>query len=319
MAGLENELLQFRTEHFGEGEVFVAELLDRIMEVESSQIQLQRETVALERRYQERLVDSLKSEIDDFVAKQRKKANQISAHLDAIEKSHDSKESVALLKRLRSFSSEILVALKQGDLDEARQTVEGFLDAGDDWSIVHTTTPSPLKKAQKVAEQIAKNIEDVYPNPNTLMTKSDNRRNRTLTVRQRIVRRLTQRLKKWIRSQSEKAQFVSQRALASLTKATSNIDRATSSFEKKALRDAVFYQAKVLDELSRLREDLKRGSESMPMESRSVAIRGVVELPAPEDFQVPPEFRNDILEAMESRIPDQYEEAIKRYYETLVK
>ncbi len=63
---------------------------------------------------------------------------------------------------------------------------------------------------------------------------------------------------------------------------------------------------------------MKRGDEVAPLESRPVVIRGRVDLPNPDDYEVPPEFREDILEAMHGDLPAQYQDAIKKYYETLV-
>jgi hypothetical protein len=63
---------------------------------------------------------------------------------------------------------------------------------------------------------------------------------------------------------------------------------------------------------------MKRGNEVSPIKSRPIVLRGRIELPSPSDYEVPPEFRNDILKAMHGDLPNQYEEAIKRYYENLV-
>ncbi|HUT77525.1 MAG TPA: hypothetical protein VM285_07555, partial [Polyangia bacterium] len=64
LAALESGLLSFRTERFGEGEKFVGELLDRLLEIETEQIQVRRQTTALQRRYQVRLMEVMRGRID---------------------------------------------------------------------------------------------------------------------------------------------------------------------------------------------------------------------------------------------------------------
>jgi hypothetical protein len=63
---------------------------------------------------------------------------------------------------------------------------------------------------------------------------------------------------------------------------------------------------------------LKQGSETQAIESRPLVQTDKIDLPGPEEFEVPPEFRDDILEAMRGDLPHLYEEPIKKYYETLV-
>ena len=44
-----------------------------------------------------------------------------------------------------------------------------------------------------------------------------------------------------------------------------------------------------------------------------------IEIPAPEDFQTPEEYRRALLEGMEAEVPEEYQALKKRYYEELVR
>jgi chromosome segregation ATPase len=59
-------------------------------------------------------------------------------------------------------------------------------------------------------------------------------------------------------------------------------------------------------------QDAQRGREGQPMESLQV------EIPRPEDYIVPEEYRRALLEGMEGEVPDEYRSMKKRYYEELV-
>ena len=44
-----------------------------------------------------------------------------------------------------------------------------------------------------------------------------------------------------------------------------------------------------------------------------------VQIPGADQYQVPEEYRKDILDAMKQRAPEKYEDQVKRYYEEIVK
>ena len=126
-------------------------------------------------------------------------------------------------------------------------------------------------------------------------------------------------LRTWIKDQGEETRFMAHRALGSLRTVAARMDDGVVHLENKQVRDALGSQSEALDELARLREDLRRGTEATPLESRPVVFRGEVEIPSPDEYEVPPEHREDILEAMRDDLPGSYREAIERYYEALVR
>ena len=56
------------------------------------------------------------------------------------------------------------------------------------------------------------------------------------------------------------------------------------------------------------------GGESFDPRSREK-----VEIPKPEQYKVPAEFREDILKAAKQNTAEAYKEAVRRYYEEIVK
>ena len=47
--------------------------------------------------------------------------------------------------------------------------------------------------------------------------------------------------------------------------------------------------------------------------------QNMFEIPAPEEFQTPEEYRRALLEGMEAAVPEEYQALKKRYYEELVR
>ena len=319
MTGLEGGLLSFRTDRFGEGERFIGELLDKVMAVEAGQLQLKRETTALQRRYQERLVEVMRGRIDNLVKRQLARVNKIRRLTEKLV-SLKSEVDRTRLVRLRIATRELNLALGQGDLDESRQITEEIIELAEDWSLGgDPKNNAQLREIELIARKLNEEVGDAYPKPSQLLSDRDRRRARNQSVKQRVLLVRARKMRRWIGVQGETARFLSQRATSAIRVVATHMYKAVNFLEAKLVRNALTQQSTALDELAQLREDLKRGDEVAPIESRPIVLRGKVEIPDPNDYEVPPEFRKDIMEAMHSDLPNKYETAIKRYYETLVR
>lgn len=322
LAGLEGGLLSFRTDRFGEGERFLGDLLDRVMSLESDQLQLRRETIALKRRYQERLAAVMRGKIDGLVKKQLRRVDRVRRSEDRLKKLVATPGDHEHLERLQTVLGEITLALGQGDLNEARETADDLLSVAEEWSSRSGSGGRVARELDGIvseASRLIENIDEAYPRAAQLLTEKDIREARIHATSQRLIAAKTRKLRTWIEKQGEETRFLSNRALDVLAKVTRRMTRSVSALEEKRIGPALDEQTAALDALADLREDLKRGDQATPIESRPVVVSGRIDLPDPDDFEVPPEFRDDILEAMRGDLPNQYEDAIKRYYETLVK
>jgi hypothetical protein len=315
LAALESGLLSFRTERFGEGEKFVGELLDRLLEIETEQIQVRRQTTALQRRYQVRLMEVMRGRIDPLVNRELSRVGRIRQLLGSAE-SLVGESGREWLVAARVLIRELELALQQGDLEEARGAAEQIADGVDD---LPPEITRPLAPVRDEARRVATEVEQAYARPAQLFGQQDRRQVKAQAVNQRLVSFRTHKLRGWIRGQEEETHFLSSRALSALEQVAARMEQGVEHLEAKRLRDALDVQSLALDELARLREDLRRGGSAAPIETRPLVLRAEVEIPVPGDYQVPPEFREDILEAMRDDLPASYREAIERYYETLVR
>lgn len=320
MTGLESGHLSFRTDRFGEGEKFIGELLDRLMEVESDQLQLRRQTTALRRRYHEKLLGVMKGKIDPLVKKQMVRVGKVRQDLDSATAPGDGDLRGRLVAVKVGFR-ELSLALGQGDLDEAME-VAGDLGEGID---ALRSDPgdrelgAALKRARGVIDQIEREVAEAFPRPAQVMSDRDKRDVRNQAARQRHLTAQTRRLRAWIKKQGDETRFLAHQALGSLNHVASLMSEGVTRLENRKLREALESQTEALDELERLRQDLRRGGEAAQLESRPVVVSSDVEIPDPGEYEVPSEYREDILEAMRGALPSNYREAIERYYETLVR
>jgi hypothetical protein len=83
-----------------------------------------------------------------------------------------------------------------------------------------------------------------------------------------------------------------------------------------ALREQQAAREQLRDETQRMREGNTQQRDQP--ESGNSSTMGAAELPAPEEFRTPEEYREALLQGMEADVPDEFQALKKRYYEELV-
>jgi hypothetical protein len=318
LTGIEGGLRAFRTERFGEQERVTGELLDRVMALESDQLQLRRETIAIQRRYQEALAKQMRRRIDPLV---KAALVKVDAMAKIVEDWDDPGDEIARaeLVRLRVGVRELRLALSQGDLEEAREVASDMSEPMAELADRSKRDRASYERLSRLAQKLDDEIAEAYPKPAHLFTDSERRRLRVMEEQQRLLMFRARKMRAWLNEQNHEVRFLAHQGLAALRAVDSKMDRAVSELEARRVRQSLSAQSSALDELARLREDLRRGDRVAAVEARPVVLRSRVHMPAPEDFEVPREHREDILEAMRGESPSRYQEAIRRYYETLVR
>lgn len=318
MAGLESSHLAFKADRFGEGERFIGKLMDKLMALESEQLQLKRLTVALGRIYQEKLLNIMRGQIDTLVQEQIKQVTLIRNKLDSLPAARNlfKKE---LIQQTQMGAKELNLALGQGDLDESMHITTEMLDTINELpDNFKDDTSNELRAIGQTIELLSKKIKDAYPKPSKLFGQKDRSNIRNQAAKQRHIMAQTKKFRTWINSQKEDVKFLTQQAIESLGQAIEQMNHSVGALEQHQVRESIEHQASALDVLARLRQDLRRGSETKPIDYRPIVLPGKVEIPTPEEYEVPKAYKEDILEAMRGNLPNHFKEAIKKYYETLV-
>ena len=85
-------------------------------------------------------------------------------------------------------------------------------------------------------------------------------------------------------------------------------------------RDRLQQQAEQMQQAQQQAQGEGEGSENRDKgEEQGSPSAELMELPDPEDFQTPEEYRRALLEGMRGDVPDEFEALKKRYFEELVR
>jgi hypothetical protein len=121
-----------------------------------------------------------------------------------------------------------------------------------------------------------------------------------------------------------------------LENARGEMDKAVGQMQGGHLPGAASAERRAADELGRLRESLERASQggggSLPLPlaggrgsgGRDNGQAGAtqnrdVQIPQSDKNRAAPRFRQELMEAAKQKAPQNYEDAVRRYYEELIK
>jgi len=267
------------------------------------------------RRYQERLVKKLRGEIDRTVSRQLRRLRRLKTDWRTREiKKPWNREDVARAERFEKLLEE---ALKQGDLDEAVNLAMEMGRLMKRMAARQRKKAGPVEAARKL-EQIIEELKKSFPRPRELLSSKDRKRMKTLARRQRDIIHHTRKLKKKAAKKGSSVPFLSAQASRFLDAAASFMETAVKKLNRQEVSVSLTAQNAALSQLGRLREEILSLDSAAPVGSGGLSVHENVRISDPEEFEVPREFRSDIIQAMKSVVPEEYRDEIAEYYSTLV-
>ncbi|MBN2344360.1 MAG: DUF4175 family protein [Deltaproteobacteria bacterium] len=319
MAGLEGGHLAFKNERFGKHNEFIGHLLDKLNQAEAAELQLRRKTIGIQRQYKEKVLIMMRGEIDGLVKTQSRKVKQLRTSIEAI-RDKASLASTKLIMQLRELTKRMDDVLQQGDLDRTMefareiQSRVRFAKSAD----IPDTTYADLKAVESLSQNIVRKINESFPNPARVFNDRNKRDIRNITFNQRRVMGNTRGIVSWLKDQKSDLPFLGEQTRQVLSTVIDHMRDSTAYLENRNLQEAAKSQTLALDALSKLKQRLK-STGTVVVETTATSERRKVVIPGPRDYEVPKKHRDDILKAMRAQLPEQYKEAIKKYYETLVR
>ncbi|MBI4818462.1 MAG: DUF4175 family protein [Deltaproteobacteria bacterium] len=203
---------------------------------------------------------------------------------------------------------------------------------------------SEIARAEPKIEQVLEDLEKMIPKPEQLLTPEERRQLDDLADKQRDAQQRGRRVSQLLNQLGEELPVVGDNAKQLAEAAESAMGRAADEMGQGDSRGAEGEQRQAMESIGQLEDALKQmgrggsgsgderaillpfgegegeggepmntgeGDDPRPMEK--------VEIPKPEQFEAPAAFRQDILEAAKHGAARGYEDAVRRYYEEIVK
>jgi uncharacterized protein DUF4175 len=326
MAALEGNASAYRGERSGAEERARSELLDRVGDLERRERDLSRLTRAVQERYRRQLADSMRTRIDPLVQRLLARTRTAAHSLEGADPATLAQFQSEDLSRVRQRVSDLEASLAQGDLDEAAEmadrALEGLQSLDENLGMARAgtrPTAEAIEGAIPPIRSVRQELQHAMPSPGQMLGDDDAGRLRRQGSSQRTLGEDASRLAHRIARPDSGLPFVARDAQRLLEDARTQMQQAADQLGRANPREAFDAQDRALERLRRVRETLEEAGQPRSlaegMRQRSEPVR----IPGPEEHQVPREFRREVLDAMRERPGDQEDEAVRRYYEELVR
>jgi len=196
-----------------------------------------------------------------------------------------------------------------------------------------------VSESAPLVDQVLKDLESLVPSPEELMSKQERADMQRLADRQSVLKQRSQNIKKQLDELAEQVPIIGEGTREVLDEATEGMGQSGQGLGTGDAPGAMGGHQKAMDALGRLKDQLEQMSKGGngsgggvplpfgPGQSGGEGEEGQdnfdpqrkVEIPKPEQYKVPAEFREDILKAAKQSSAEAYKDAVRRYYEEIVK
>ncbi len=242
---------------------------------------------------------------------------------DVDEAGHEVEKAVPKVEEIESgLDREARIARSYGGLG-------GALPGADRLAEAHGHAQGALRPLHDIAAALQK----LRPDESAALDPADRRRLGQMARRQAQLERQLGQVRQDMQAVQQSAPLFDPSAQRQLDGAGDGMEAARGSLEGSQPGPAAEHAQDALQRLEAVRDAMRRGGRGgsgsgMPLPFLAGGDEGStgapsadekVVIPGADQYQVPPEFRRDILDAMRQKPPPQYEEQVKKYYQEIVR
>lgn len=320
---------------FGERERALAEAMDALAGLEAEQAQLARRSVERRRSAAERAAAATGD--GDGRASQRlaDQTRSVRQALERVDRANLPGFEQDIYDRARQRLVDAEDALRTGDLGEARQMAEAATaDLGGlarDLGLSALMFPGHegqtsedarhAREANRALQGLSRQLDEALPDVGGHLDGQERGQMREDAARQHDAREAAERLAERFDRGPEETPL-DEEAGGELRLAASDMQRARQALGRGEPLESARHQEEAARRLTELRERLEQDSQGGGQGEGGASqpdFRRSVEIPAADQFEGPMERRRRLLDAMRETPPRGYEDAVRRYYEGLLR
>jgi hypothetical protein len=329
---LGNNAQEFGENRFPQENRAMSETLKKLGDLEGDERSLAGDSAQLAQEVDKNLEKERAAELEKFLGETKEKLERLKSRLGTTPPRDLGDDSEDELKRAQESAQQMSRLLPEREWGEARKEAERAV------SSLRRLRRDLEKKAEKQAEsrkqrgasgkefedamkdaagaaqEIASGLEKLVPKDGERMSPEQRGRSQGMSERQAG---LGQRASELAREAAGKAGEAPDldRAAEELKSIGSQMDEARGELAKGSAREGSGKARDAADRLAKLRESLQGENGQGSRNSR----RELVRIPGADESKAPREWRQELMEAMREKAPEQYGDEVRKYYEELVK
>lgn len=352
---LGNAEKRFGDERYSEVRKQLAEFASQFEALENDQQNLAKRSDELAKQLRDKTLERVGSKLDDFVRKARDKTNQAQKQLDQVQLPPQGLFGVAQpLQQSRDRLLDLDGLLTQKDFavalrmaEEAQRHEEELKNSLDARSARYGQSAPEMKRASdasaralRLTREVADLLGKLFPDADQVLGKEQIERMRSIGRKQAELEGKAGKLAERMNELAEQVPLFGGEPRASLDNARGEMSQATRDLGTGELPGGALHERQAASELGKLRQALEQASKSgkgglpLPLAMGNQQGRGEqqgsdgpngtrnnedVHIPDADKNRAAPQFRKELLEAAKQKAPQRYEDAVRRYYEELIR
>ncbi|MGF1509062.1 MAG: DUF4175 family protein [Myxococcota bacterium] len=215
----------------------------------------------------------------------------------------------------------------------------GFLDGAKDAEAI----AEHLENSRPPVQQVLDDLERITPSPDSVLRPEERKTLESFGRQQRQLQGRTEELQRRLEELSEQLPIVGDEVKDTLGQVRQSMGEAAQKLGDSDAPGGLGRERQALEGLRQVREQLQqmgqerygggqgqgvplpfgfgrpRGGGGRDGSGRDMASQERVEIPSPESYEAPAAFREELLEAAKQGTVESFRDAVRRYYEELVK
>jgi len=315
----------FTGERFPKESKATAELTQKMSELEGDERQLAGDTRQLSEAMQKILKERQAKQMAEQLKGVKEKLSQLKETLQTPTPKRLGEDAADNQSRARDRAAGTEERLQRNDVAEARKQMDELSESmspltkqaklrakKDDPSGTMGRFAEKMEQAEKLSREIRDSLEKLAPRDRDIATPEQRQQGQQMSERQQALAERTRQLAEEARKQGNTPGF--EQAAQGLEEVAGQMGQARQDLQSSDASDALSKQQAAADRLAQLRDGLK--GEKMARGSRSPEP---VRIPGTDDSKAPRAWRQELMEAMKEKGPENFRDAVRRYYEELVK
>jgi len=340
-SALETELKNLQMASNPQSMAQMRRLASRLNSVAHSQSAVHLDTHKIQQSYQKKLSALVRKELVPQIAEELQRLTRLSNQLNRVSSDDLHRSDQKQLHELKRNVADLRETLSEEDLSQAlRMSRHIRKDLGElahetRFRLDRLTDPvrktaqfrrlqrnlNHMNKARPIARKVLRHLEDMLPGVDELLDRREKRRLDRLHGRQSKVVVKLDRLEDLVEQLESVHPGVGRRLKEQLREARLDMNQAERRLQEHRPGSAKLHAQDALEKIETARNQLKQ-ARSKPSGKTGVgglSDRRRIAIPDADHYQVPKEFRDELLKAIKERAPKRYQTLIDRYYEVLVK
>jgi hypothetical protein len=325
---LEGNAESFGENRFAQENKAVSEALKQIGELESDERMLAGDSANLAEETEQQAAKARAAEMDRFLAEARDKAEKLRRRLAKAPPEELSEDGQDELKRAQESARQLRRLLGEHEWGEGKKEAERAVSSlrrlrreldrreqnNPRPSAEHDDFSGAMGEARGIAQEIAADLEKLTPKPGEGMSQEQRGRAQGMSQRQRSLAERAEELAREAARNAGKAGGMEQ-ASSELREIGEQMGQAQQDLQRGDPREGSGKAREAADRLAKLRDELRDGRREANGRNRREPVR----IPGADESKAPREWRQELMEAMRERRPEQYDQEVRKYYEEIAR